>query len=565
MLNQSFRQVFVSNIPALLPQGKTVENLAVGQIGILNGASYVATETPTYGTDKAIRVVWGTPDLPPAFFFGFNNQNEYSKLIKGKLVRNFRGKKASRGQHQIVTIGFSGDVSDNDTLFAKQGEHREIFLNLTGDAIDREFSTQGLQRRYYFKEEFSADDCADTCVPVDCRKISEYFVKQINADPNVNRYVKASVVTSCDPAVAAGPSITVYKYKLTLADNKDAASLGLVQAQYPDFKVKRIGEDGAASVYEAVRNTNALPAAYSNAGNTVITNCDVCPPGYTKVAGVDGGRDICELTTPTTTAWQANGTAKRFAKAYRLTLADDICGNDRLTDVQAAYPDAVVTLVDAAGDCVHTYETTVYSQPVQDGCSIDLLQYIAPEKFEGSLWIEVPAAPLADGTVCKCGIRLEVAVVHRTTNDATFQYFPYDASAVFLEVAAGANADYNSTVPLENEWVVKQIQGVKFPQGDGGYIQALEKDSLAYNLRFRADNPVLREIEGYEFQAKNGIFYDEYVLEFDFSYMVGGWSQKYTDSYSLFVYFPEGQGKEFEAAINSYIQSANIDIDPVIL
>ncbi len=47
--------------------------------------------------------------------------------------------------------------------------------------------------------------------------------------------------------------------------------------------------------------------------------------------------------------------------------------------------------------------------------------------------------------------------------------------------------------------------------------------------------------------------------------MVGGWAQRYTDAYSLFVYFPEGQGKAFEAAINNYIASAAIDIDPVIL
>lgn len=623
MLHQSFRQVFVSNIPVLLPEGQTVENIAVGQVAIVDGKTYKSTTTPTYGKNPAIQLVWGMPDLPQNILGG-PNQNEYSKLIKGKLIRNFRGKRAARGQNQIVTVGFSGDVSDTDTLFAKPGHLYELFLNVTGETITKEYSNQGIQRRYYYRKDI-IDDCVDTCVDVDPREVANFLAKQINSDKTINRYVKVSVVEDCTPDLPAQTTRTVYKFRLITADNKDNTSLGLVQAQYPGLGVKRVGEDGLNSVYEITRTANTLPAAFSNAGTLIIPDCDTCPAGYTlintgfayKVTRQDAGnpaaqtaiatefgidnteriartsyeygqsvytvvsdtaladaagleslgevRQSCILTTPATIAWVADGTLIEIAKTYRLTLADDICGNDRLADVQAAYPDNVVTLVDAAGDCVHSYDIVTYSQPLEVGCGIDVAQFQKPRGFEGAEWRELPEEGTPDGTVCKTGLRFEVGVVHPTTNEITFDSFPYDASAVFLEVSSG-NQDYSdSAVPLENLWAVKYIQAVKFPQGAGAYIQKLEQDSLAYALKFRSQDAYIRQLEAFEFQAKQGLFYDEYVLEFDFSYMVGGWSQRYTDSYSLFVYFPEGQGKAFETAINSYLASSNINIDPVIL
>ncbi len=730
MLNQSFRQVFVTNTPALLPSGSTVENIAVGQIGIIDAKTHVAVTTPTYGNNKAIKLVWGTPDIEAIINYGFSNQNEYSKLIKGNLIRNFRGKAAHRGQHQIVTVGFSGGVSDTDTLFSKPGQHRELFINLSGGAIDKEYSLQGIQRRYFFKKDV-VDDCVDTCVDIDPREIAESLVKQINADKTINRYVKASSIIECDPDLDAPTTRSVYKFRLSVIDAKDGASLAAVQSQYSGYGVKRIGEEGLASVYEVTRTVNTLPTAYSNLNaSLIIPECTTCPSGYTLINtgfaykvirndagdetakqtvglefGIDdtekitrvgyefgqstyviasdaalgatavdevqsivatgasagtftltfegqttsaiaynasaatvgtalaalsnltaddftaaggplpttpvtitfkgaragqnvsaitansgsltGGtavittptpgvalsdgltslgeiRQSCVLTSPTTTAWVADDVLVQYAKTYRLTIGDTICGETRLTDLQAAYPDNVVTLVDAGGTCVHTYEITTYSNSVLVGCSVDEIVYTKPQSFEGSQWVATPAEALEEGTTCKAGIKLEVAVVNRQTNECTFDRFPYDAEAVFIEVSSG-NADYMSNVPLENEWVVKNIQGVKFPAGVGAYVRKLEKDSLSYALKERSFDPIVREIEGYEFQAKSGVFYDEYVLEFDFSYKVGGWSQTYTDSYSLFLYFPEGQGKAFEAAVNTYLASTNISIDPVIL
>lgn len=632
MSQQSFRTVFVTNSPTLLAQGATVESLGVHQIAILDAKTHLAVTSPTYATTKALEVVWGTPDLGDLpLMSGVPNQNDYSKLIKGKLLTGFRGKAAKRPKQEVVTVGWSGDDADTDTLFAQPGQVKHLFIKLTGAPIDKVYSVQGVIRQFSTKAG-TTDDCGDPCTEVDCRLLVDDLVQQINNDPQIginskyskNRYIKASSIVTCTtpPSVT---SDTDYVFDLTVCDTRDDIALGIVQAQYPDDVVKRVGVIGASSVYEVVRDTNSTPTAFSNAGLVIVPDCETCPSGYSTVpagmfvytvtredAGTAGAtttvesnysigaapesatriayqfgastyvlvsstaltafaatdtlvfvsettRPTCTLTTPTTIAWVANGTLTKFGKKFRLTIADD-CAGDRFTDVQAAYPDLVVTEVSASGTCVHTFETTVFSQPVLEGCSEDELVFIKPDAFEGIEWVEVSTLT---GSGCKCGIRLESAFVNRITNECTFDYFPYESDTIHIQ-ASSFDPDYNKS-PDELDWVVKKIQNFEHAAGFGAHIRELERESKSYYLRERSFDPVVREIEGYQFATDPNKYYDEYALEFDFEYLVGGWAQKYTDSYTLFVYFPEGEGKNFEAAINGYIASAALQLDPVVL
>lgn len=634
MSNQSFGVHFVASSPTLLASGATVENLGVGQIGILDAKTFTGVTSPTYAKNKAIEIVWGTPDLGDLpLMAGVPNQNDYSKLIKGKLLTNFRGKAAKRPLPEIVTVGWSGDNADTDTLFALPGQVKYLYIKLTGAPIDKLYGKDGVTRMFSTRAG-TTDDCGDPCANVDCRLLLDDLVKQINADPqigsgglsfsNKNRLIRASSIVDCTVA----PTYTyesAYKFCLTVCDTTDDMALGLVQAQYPDDRVYRDSVSGASSTYAVIRDTNTLPDAYSNEGNVIVPDCPECPTGYTltpaglfvyevqredagdagALASVESdyglaaasesasrvnyefgsstyvivsetqqaasGQDIltfvsettrptCTLTTPTTVAWTACGTLTKFGKTFRLTVADSPCGVDRFSDVQVAYPDLTVTEVDASGDCVHTYETTVFSQAVEEGCSEDELVFIKPEAFEGIEWVEVSALT---GSGCKCGIRLESAFINRITNECTFDYFPYEADTIHIQVS-NFNPDYNKS-PDEVEWAVKKIQNFQHAAGFGAHIRELERESKSYYLRERSFDPVLRDIEGYQFITDPNKYYDEYVIEFNFEYFVNGWSQRYTDAYSLHVYFPEGTGGDFEAAINGYISSAGIGIDPVVL
>lgn len=639
-LYQSFSQVFVTNSPALLAEGKTVDSLAVGQIGLLDGKTYKAVTAPTYAKNKALYAVWGTPDLFAGDFSGVPNENEYSKLIKGKLIKKVRAKKAQRGQTPVYTIGWSGDVSDTDTLFADQGQSKSLFIKLSGTIIDRLYSKQGIIKEFVTDTPCTTD-CTEACTPADCKAIALDLVEQINNDKDFKKFIRAKAIIDCEsqPQVVTD---TCYVYTLTVCDTGDAAALGVVQSQFPNVTVTVSGRVGSLTTYQVITNIPpaAVPAAPAPQGNKAVLgfpgnfvstpifvpDCPTCPDGYSyqepanvfqvttpEWAGVgdvesalgdyinvtllssNPSQNVFIVTTPTSTPtqdtisdlsnaafigtvigiesalcvgestetpWIEAGTLEKQAKTYRLTIADSICGVNRLADLQAAYPELEISIVDASGSCVHTYETSVFSNCYEVGCAIETIVFNKPAIFEGAEWVEYAGTEVASN--CKCGIQLETAFFNVRTNECTFDYFPYENDIVHIQ-ASNLNPDFNAS-PCEGEWAFKQIRQVKFPQGHGAYVQHLEKESKQYDQRYRSFDPVVREVQGYSLQADPNKFYDQYVIEFDTKFLTsGGWSESYTQSIHLNFFVPEGTGNELETALNSYVSSAGLDEDGVAI
>ena len=622
-LYQSFSQVFVTNSPALLAQGKTVDSLAVGQIDLLDAKTYKAVTTPTYAKNKALYAVWGTPNLDAGEFSGVPNENEYSKIIKGKLIKKIRAKKAKRGQTPLYTVGWSGDVVDTNTLSANVGESKSLFVKLSGTIIDRLYSKQGIIKQFTTTPP-CVTDCDSSCSTVDAKALALELVDQINSDKDFKKFIRAKALISCESEPEVD-TISCYKFKLTICDTGDDAALGIVQAQYPNETVERISRDGSLSTYGVVKAADSAPADFTSTG-VFITDCTDCPIGYTYVASakvyqvktattVSGANvasaftgevsvtqvsadpsfniflvtfatsasdatviaageaagyivtpigvqsAICTETTPSETEWVDNGEGLRQAKTYTITLADSVCGTTRLAALQAAYPDLVVTLVNAAGDCVHTYETTTYSNCYEEGCAREAIVFTAPAMFEGVSWVASADAP---GTNCKTGIQLETSFFNVRTNECTFDSFPYENDIVHIQIS-NYNPDFNAS-PCEDEWVVKQIRQVEFPQGHGAYVQHLEKESKQYDQRFRSSDPVVREVQGYSLQADPTKYYDQYVVEYDTKFLTsGGWSESYTQSIHLNFFVPEGTGSALELALNSYVSSAGLDEDGIAI
>jgi hypothetical protein len=186
MINQSFRHVLVPKIgTALLADGATVATLVDGQLGILDGATYVSEVTPTYATNKAIQLVLGMPDVPQQLMVGLPQTNQYTKLIKGKFLKRVRRRSYHAGQTQKVAIGYDG-VDNTKTLFAKCGDVKTIFLRLTGNPIDKLYSNQGFIRQYKL-ESGCCDDCGgDTCADIDPEVLADALIAKIQADPKLS-------------------------------------------------------------------------------------------------------------------------------------------------------------------------------------------------------------------------------------------------------------------------------------------------------------------------------------------------------------------------------------------
>ena len=136
---------------------------------------------------------------------------------------------------------------------------------------------------------------------------------------------------------------------------------------------------------------------------------------------------------------------------------------------------------------------------------------------------------------------------------------------MFIEVSQHSQ-DYNDKPTVcADEWPTTEIQAVKLPIGVGSRVREEEAFFKGYSRKYRDENPIVRELQDSILQTDPNKFYDQYTIEFEFDYHQAWFSEKYTDTYRLEVYFPEGQGKQFETAINTYISSIAIDLDPVFL
>lgn len=629
MLNQSFRQVFVTNTSVLPSSGTTVD-LAVGQVGIFDAKTYAATAAPTYGVNKAIEIWQGMPDVSHLpLMAGIPQTNQKSKLIKGSLLKKIRVKSAHRGQNQKVAVGFDG-IDVTKTLDAKCGEVRTVYVKLTGNPIDKLYSNQGFLRQYRL-DTGCCDDCGtDSCVDIDPSALADALVTKINNDVKWNagggQLIRAKKVLS--EALDTTGTITSTVYTLSLIDDGSDAALTRVQVQYNHtlFPVTRISRDGLVSTYQIIALTSSgAPASYTTAGTFTISDCATCPTGYTlnasgflyKVIRTDAGTGgalttlntdyaiaaagessvrlsydapnaistylvvsnvdnqvavgsdaitelgsvdgKCVLTTPVTSAWTAAvALLYAFPKVYNITLTDTVCGSSRLTELQAAYPDLTVTqLPDGVVDCIHGYQTTIYSNPISIDCTVEQIIYSTPlGAYQGIGWKAVAVTP---PTSVQAGVIIETAFVNRITGDCTFDYFPYEADTIHIEVSE-YNADYNGS-PCESRWPITDLQSVIYPVGVGSYVREQEKKSLSYFLLERSADPAVREAEGFRFVTDPSLYYDELTLEFDFKYKVLGWSGAYTDSYHLVVYYPEGSGTTLQRALITYAESIGNDVE----
>lgn len=204
MLNQSFKQTFVLKSPALLADGATVETIGVGQLGILDGNTYVSETLPTYATNKAIQLVLGMPDnshLP--LMTGIPQTNQYTKLIKGKTLKKIRRKSATPGQTEKFAIGYDG-VDTTKNLVAKVGDVRTVYVKATGNPIDKLYSNQGFMRQYNLEIPCATGDCSnvDACADADPVALADILVAKVNSDPKWSngsgQLITATKVTGVD-------------------------------------------------------------------------------------------------------------------------------------------------------------------------------------------------------------------------------------------------------------------------------------------------------------------------------------------------------------------------------
>lgn len=296
---------------------------------------------------------------------------------------------------------------------------------------------------------------------------------------------------------------------------------------------------------------------------TAVTNI-TANNGSAQVVNLGMVQEICTPPAATTYAWVQGGLSKQVSRTYVLTLKDTVCGASRLAELQAKYPSLTISVA-TVGTCARKYQTTVLSRlEVDETCTEERYAFDRPSTFEADPWVAVTDDTPYDLN-CSCGIILEGARFVQEINDTTFNYTghdPRDYEPVNIQVSSHS-FDFNETLVNDGETPFTTLQVADYPNGWGRDVANHEQESLSYFMKSYSFHPLVREKFKNKFQTKLDLYYDEYQLRIK----VGEKKDTIFDTNEILYrfFFPVGEGKAFEAAINKLVASAGKELTPVSL
>lgn len=342
-------------------------------------------------------------------------------------------------------------------------------------------------------------------------------------------------------------------------------------SEYGVFTIVRAGNIAAstiASAYAAVviegsvvklgfTNGQSTFQVFSTASLTTlqgVVSTDV-------VAEIGTSQDLCVGNSGLQTAWESTGTCQKALKYYQLTVANDPCGSTVLTELQAEYASlGSVTLVENNTDtCTSRYSLQITSEESCVSCGDQLFTFKKPWPFGTSIWEDVEGNP--HGTDCLCGIKFESAYVARDRKECYFQDVSYEVEPLFLYVSTN-NPDFRDYSTLCNDdeaFPVTLIQTAKYRTGYGSLIADWVKLSNFYFNKPWYNDPAVRDAVGYELGVDLQGYYDQFTLTWKAPKIgagdVSGFGLSQFDEYEFTVFFPAGEGAQFQTAINSWLTS----------
>jgi hypothetical protein len=150
----------------------------------------------------------------------------------------------------------------------------------------------------------------------------------------------AQKLKGCDDCPAGYDALTGgVVYRVSIED--DGADLTTTVDDLPGFvtgTAAKVAQNGGVGVYTLVTDdaiTDAEIVTFKAASATKATAV------IELVGAVD---ELCEDDTVTSTSWVTGTSCTAVGNVYRITLPDDECGDTRLAELQAAYPDLTIAV-----------------------------------------------------------------------------------------------------------------------------------------------------------------------------------------------------------------------------
>ena len=560
MLNRPQEILFVTNEGAVQKNGFSA-TLGKGQFGIVDkGAAKsalgekVTTTLPTTPKDRLFELALGASDLKP----NRSQTNKSWRSLPFKLsdVVEIKVKTpVGKGSVDEVLIGYDGINADTALVF-KNGDNETLDITLKGDALGMLGYKDGkvtvkLHLRAPNEGAFTMQQIVEEGVELLKR------MTLIGGVP-ITEYVDITPINSTQTALTGSNYSFFY---LSVNDEGRESDKGLIQAQYPLFKVERKSWKDGLSVYSILAPSAIVLANYEATLTDIMKYCEACPRGFT--ASADGKLCVND-GTPVAIAWVEGETGVVVSESYDIQLADDECGTNRLAELQAAYPSLNIAVKGTAtGGCQTVYTTTVLSNPVFEECDpilLDLYFTEAPSAYNFTHWTKATKVYNVNALM---GIRIKGKMnIFAGSEDYRFD-IPniYDSTRISVSSEVGmVNESYKQG--RVGRFAVKMLSVASRPDSLGMDLRDLENRArIHYTMSpVHEDNNIARYLLGEESLLKPTAQYVTYNIWIRTSKIAGMFSKEEVTNQKYIIAAEVGRHLGVEDVVNALATAAGVPV-----
>lgn len=273
--------------------------------------------------------------------------------------------------------------------------------------------------------------------------------------------------------------------------------------------------------------------------------------------------DVSEICNPTpeTFAWVEGDSCTAVTETYTITLADDKCGNDRLAELQAAYPELTIAIADQAA-CQTRYTTDVLSELICEECDpifTDLVQSEAPEAYDLVDWVK---APKVYSETALMGIRVKGKEAILAGDEQFRDDMFFMATSTRIRVAGG----YTTTVSESfsagsgDRFAVKILSIAEEPVNWGGDLREFEDISKRYweGVSRHEGNNYGKWTLGEETNLDATSPYVDYILTVRKNSLAQSFSGEKNETFYYHLYVQPGMHQDVEDILNALAAKAGV-------
>lgn len=442
-----------------------------------------------------------------------------------------------------VWLGYDG-INADTAIVLEQGETAIVDITLEGDGLGIiGYPESKAVLKFYITAPLEG---AFTMQQIIEEAVEKFQKTKMYGDVPVTNFIEVTTINSEQPATLTGTTFKLYELNVPMEGISN--NIAQVKAQYPLLDVKFDSEIGGMSKFVVAVQGTTVPAPFNVEKTTITLDC----------GEYDGS-----ATTTTTIAWTPTEDCTAVQRTYTLQLPDTDCGENRLADLQAFYPELTIT-AGTSTNCQTVYTTTVLTNFVCEECSPilrDIFTVEAPQPFEFTAW---EIAPSTYSPTALMGIRIKGKEFIVAGGEEYRDSLPFFHNFVKISATGGYPfAQYKNFGEFDGEAkyfkTTRKSYGTR-PEALGmDYYEREERTRVYYTRTQRfVDDLFANTILGNESLLKPLSQYVMYTIQIQRGYFAQSFSQKNIEHFRYNILVEVGKHKKVEAWINNIATASGL-------